>query len=89
HLFTLAHAARRPSRAPVDRGPEVVPDRTRRLLRVMHTPAVVLGRHLDLIAWNAAAEALLGAPGDLPPDRLNMLLLLFDDELTGGRTCPD
>ncbi|MEV5919298.1 helix-turn-helix transcriptional regulator [Streptomyces pseudogriseolus] len=89
HLFTLAHAARRPARARVDRAPEVVPDSTRRLLRVLHTPAVVLGRHLDLLAWNRQAEALLGDPGDLPPDRLNMLLLLFDDELTRGRTCAD
>ncbi|MFC8779263.1 MULTISPECIES: helix-turn-helix transcriptional regulator [Streptomyces] len=89
HLFTLAHAARRPTRTQVDREPEVVPDSTHRLLRVLHTPAVVLGRHLDLLAWNQHAEALLGAPDDLPPDRLNMLLLLFDDELTAGRTCAD
>ncbi|NUU16383.1 helix-turn-helix domain-containing protein [Cellulomonas humilata] len=88
HLFTLAQAARRPD-ARVDRLPEVVPDGTRRLLRVLDTPAVVLGRHLDLLAWNPMAEALLGDPEELPPDRLNMLLLMFDDTRTGDRSCPD
>ncbi|MEU0790718.1 helix-turn-helix transcriptional regulator [Amycolatopsis sp. NPDC005961] len=89
HLFTLGHAARRPAPAPVDREPERVRDRTRRLLRVIDTPAVVLGRHLDLLDWNPMAEALLGEPDAYPPDRLNMLLLLFDDALTGRRSCPD
>jgi hypothetical protein len=89
HLFTLARAARRPVPARPDRGPEQVPDSTRRLLRVMDTPAVVLGRHLDLLDWNPLAEALLGDPAGLPAERLNMLLLMFDDTLTGQRTCPD
>ncbi|WP_030910571.1 helix-turn-helix transcriptional regulator [Streptomyces sp. NRRL F-5126] len=89
HLFTLARAARRPMPAEVDHGPETVPRSTRRLLGVMDTPAVVLGRHLDLLAWNPMAEALLGSPDDYPPQRRNMLLLMFDDTLTGGRSCPD
>ncbi|XVS61593.1 helix-turn-helix transcriptional regulator [Actinosynnema sp. CA-299493] len=89
HLFTLAHAARRPVPARADRRPDRVPDSTRRLLRVTDTPAVVLGRHLDLLDWNPMAEALLGDPAGYPPDRLNMLLLLFDDALTGQRSCPD
>jgi transcriptional regulator with XRE-family HTH domain len=89
HLFTLGHAARRPVTTPANREPERVPDRTRRLLRVTDTPAVVLGRHLDLLDWNPMAEALLGDPAGHPPDRLNMLLLLFDDTLTGRRSCPD
>jgi transcriptional regulator with XRE-family HTH domain len=89
HLFALARAARQPMPAQVNRGPERVPDHTRRLLRMTDTPAVVLGRHLDLLDWNLMAEALLGAPDDYPPDRLNMLLLMFDDTLTGERSCPD
>ncbi|WP_030869751.1 helix-turn-helix transcriptional regulator, partial [Streptomyces sp. NRRL S-37] len=89
HLFGLARAARRPVPARPDRRPERVPDSTRRLLRVMDTPAVVLGRHLDLLAWNPMAEVLLGSPDGYPPDRLNMLLLLFDDTRTGERSCPD
>jgi transcriptional regulator with XRE-family HTH domain len=89
HLFTLGHAARRPAPVLVSREPERVPDSTRRLLRVTDTPAVVLGRHLDLLDWNPMAEALLGDPDTYPPDRLNMLLLLFDDERTGQGSCPD
>lgn len=89
HLFTLARAARRPVRPRVDRGPERVPDGTRRLLHALATPALVLGRHLDLLAWNPHAEALLGDPAEHPSDRLNMLLLMFDDPRTGDRTCPD
>jgi transcriptional regulator with XRE-family HTH domain len=89
HLFTLAHAARRPMPARAAREPDRVPDSTRRLLRVIGTPAVVLGRHLDLLDWNPMAEALLGDPDGHPPDRLNMLLLMFDDTLTRDRSCPD
>ncbi|WP_327000339.1 helix-turn-helix transcriptional regulator [Dactylosporangium sp. NBC_01737] len=89
HLFTLARAARRPMPAQVRRDPEQVPHSTRRLLHVMDTPAVVLGRHLDVLAWNRMAEALLGDPGTYQPDRLNMLLLMFDDTMTDERRCPD
>jgi len=89
HLFTLAQAARRPAPAEVRRDPERVPESTRRLLRVMGTPALVLSRHLDLLAWNSLAEALLGDPDTMPPDRLNMLLMMFDDTLTRGRRCAD
>ncbi|MBL7258536.1 helix-turn-helix transcriptional regulator [Paractinoplanes lichenicola] len=89
HLFALARAARRPSPGRVTRGPEVVPESTRRLLAVMATPAVVLGRHLDVLAWNTMAEALLGDPADYPPDRLNMLMLMFDDARTNERQCAD
>ncbi|MEU4220686.1 helix-turn-helix transcriptional regulator [Actinoplanes sp. NPDC026623] len=89
HLFNLARAARRPVPARVHHLPERVPEGTRRLLRVLDTPAVVLGRHLDLLAGNPMARALLGDPGAHQPERLNMLLLLFDDTLTGERSCPD
>ncbi|KAB2976892.1 helix-turn-helix domain-containing protein [Streptomyces sp. SS1-1] len=88
HLFTLAHAARRPVPVVADRRPETVPDNTWRLLRVMDTPAIVLGRHLDLLAWNTMAEALLGSPDDYPADRLNMLLLMFDESVMSERACP-
>jgi transcriptional regulator with XRE-family HTH domain len=89
HLFTLARAARRPVASPVRREPERVPDSTRRLLGVLNTPAVVLSRHLDVLAWNSLAEALLGDPSGYPPDRLNMLLLMFDDARTDDRRCQD
>ena len=79
HLFTLAWAARRPAPTPGRRGPETVPETTRRLLEVLDTPALVLGRHLDVLAYNRLAVALLGDPGAVPADRLNMLTLIFSD----------
>jgi transcriptional regulator with XRE-family HTH domain len=89
HLFALARAARRPAPDRPNRAPDQVPNSTRRLLRVLNTPAVVLSRHLDLLDWNPLAEALLGDPSAHPPDRLNMLLLMFDDTPTGKRDCAD
>jgi len=44
------------------REPERVPDSAWRLLDALNTPAIVLGRHLDVLAWNPLAEALLGDP---------------------------
>ncbi|MZE81820.1 helix-turn-helix transcriptional regulator [Streptomyces xinghaiensis] len=89
HLFGLARAARRPTAsAPVRRGPERVPDSTRRLLHVMATPALVLGRHLDVLAWNPLAEALLGDPATVPPAERNMVVQLFRDPEARLR-CPD
>lgn len=89
YLFTLARAARRPTPARSRRrGPERVPDSTRRLLHTMGTPAMVLGRHLDVLAWNALAEALLGDPATLPAARRNVLIALFEDPEARVR-CPD
>ncbi|GAA0583463.1 helix-turn-helix domain-containing protein [Kribbella sandramycini] len=89
HLFTLAYAARRPASAPVDRTPEWVPDSTRRLLPAMDVPVVVLGRHLDVLDWNPMAEALFGDLNAFPPERLNLLLLMFDEQQTSEWRCPE
>ncbi|MFB7671123.1 helix-turn-helix transcriptional regulator [Kitasatospora purpeofusca] len=77
HLFDLARAARRPVRARPDHGAERVPESTRRLLHVLATPGLVLGRHLDVLAWNPLAEALLGDPAARSPAERNMLSVLF------------
>lgn len=88
HLFTLARAARRPVPARARRASERVPESTRRLLHVMNTPAVVLSRHLDLLAWNTLAEAVLGAPLGGSSRRINLLLELFSNDEARAR-CPD
>jgi transcriptional regulator with XRE-family HTH domain len=88
HLFTLARAARRPEPPPKRRVPERVPSSTRHLLAVLATPALVLGRHLDVLAWNPLAEALLGDPAILPAGRRNLLIALFEDPEARLR-CPD
>jgi transcriptional regulator with XRE-family HTH domain len=86
HLHTLAAAARKPvpRRA---RGPEVVPPTTLRLLRSMTAPALVVGRHLDVLAWNPLAAALLGELTALPRPARNMLWLLLQPG--ADLTCPD
>ncbi|MFD5831427.1 helix-turn-helix domain-containing protein [Lentzea sp. NPDC060358] len=75
HLFALADAVRRGTPEPQDE----VPAATRHLLQVMGTPAFVLSRHLDVLAWNPLAEALLGHPARVRPEQRNLLLALFTD----------
>jgi transcriptional regulator with XRE-family HTH domain len=87
HLHSLAAAARTPARAPREREPEVVPETTLRLLRTMSTPAVVIGRFQDVLAWNPLAGALLGAFTDRPWDERNLLALLLNPE--ADQTCPN
>ncbi|MEV6283870.1 helix-turn-helix transcriptional regulator [Kribbella sp. NPDC051770] len=89
HFFTLARAARQPMPDRVDRRPEGVPTSTQRLLAAIDVPALVLGRHLDVLEWNVAAEALFGDFGDYPRDRLNLLMLMFDDVHVRESGCQD
>ncbi|MGV9273383.1 helix-turn-helix domain-containing protein [Streptomyces griseosporeus] len=57
----------------------------RRLLgQLTHTPALVLGRHLDILAWNQAAVALYTDFSAVPPDRRNYVHLLFTDPALRG-----
>ncbi|MFF1568199.1 helix-turn-helix domain-containing protein [Streptomyces sp. NPDC058293] len=52
----------------------------RRLLgQLPHTPALVLGRRLDVLAWNAAAVALYTDFSAIPAGRRNYVRLLFTD----------
>ncbi|MFG2356954.1 helix-turn-helix domain-containing protein [Streptomyces sp. NPDC048521] len=52
----------------------------RRLLdQLTHTPALVLGKRLDILAWNPAAVALYTDFAALPPARRNYIHLLFTD----------
>ncbi|MEU3980900.1 helix-turn-helix transcriptional regulator [Streptomyces sp. NPDC026672] len=51
---------------------------TRRLLdRLERSPAMVLGRYNDILAWNAAAAALYTDFGELPPAERNYIRLVF------------
>ncbi|MFB7507731.1 MULTISPECIES: helix-turn-helix domain-containing protein [Streptomyces] len=54
----------------------------RRLLdQLTETPALVLGRRLDILAWNPAATALYTDFAALPADRRNYVSLLFTDPM--------
>ncbi|MFI1927052.1 MULTISPECIES: helix-turn-helix transcriptional regulator [unclassified Streptomyces] len=87
HLHGLAAAARTPARAPRRYEPEQVPDTTRRLLRTMSSPALVVGRYLDVLAWSPPAGALLGEFTRLPVAERNLLSLLLHPE--ADQTCPE
>jgi len=86
YLHTLAAAARTPVRQP-RYGPEVVPDTTLRLLAAMSAPALVVGRFLDVLAWNPLAGALLGGFVHLPVAERNLLFLFLHPQ--ADQTCPD
>ncbi|MEU5977870.1 helix-turn-helix transcriptional regulator [Streptomyces sp. NPDC047315] len=82
HLRELAAQRPRPPRRPPA---ERVDPLSRDLLRsVGHTPALLLGRRSDVLAWNPLAHALLAghlsptAP-DRPEDRPNLSRMLFLD----------
>jgi MmyB-like transcription regulator ligand binding domain/Helix-turn-helix domain len=86
HLHSLAATARmsvRQSRY----GPEVVPSTTVRLLETMSAPALVVGRFLDVLAWNPLAGALLGDFVHLPAAERNLLFLFLHPQ--ADQTCPD
>lgn len=88
HLHTLARAARRPAPVRRRRAPERVPESTRRLLHIIGGPALVLGRHLDVLAWNPLASTLFGdLDGAVDRDR-NLLRALFHHP-DAREVCPD
>ncbi len=85
HLERLAKASRRTPKAR-RRRPERVTDETRDLLRALDgTPALVLGRRTDVLAWNELGHALLAGhidpdSVDDPPRRPNTSRMIFLDE---------
>ncbi|MFE2969792.1 helix-turn-helix domain-containing protein [Streptomyces sp. NPDC059340] len=57
----------------------------RRLLdQLTHTPALVLGKRLDILAWNPAAVALYTDFAAVPANRRNYLRLMFTDPAIRG-----
>ncbi|MBR7832114.1 helix-turn-helix domain-containing protein [Actinospica durhamensis] len=84
YLHDLARAGRVRTRARRPT-PERVSEPTRHLLEALgETPAIVLGRRSDVLAWNGLGHALFaghvdpGAP-EVPGERPNMVRLLFLD----------
>ncbi|MEV0070498.1 helix-turn-helix transcriptional regulator [Amycolatopsis sp. NPDC050768] len=73
YLLTIA--------GPADPAPPVgeVRDQTRRLLASLDLPALVVGRALDVLAWNPVAAALFAEFGALEPERRNMVRMVFLD----------
>lgn len=76
HTYLRLLARTRPARATAP-GPVAVPDQVRDLLDALHTPALVLGRRTDVVAWNAPATALFLDFAALRPEHRNLVRLVF------------
>jgi transcriptional regulator with XRE-family HTH domain len=80
HLHDLSRPARRRRREPP---PERVRPEVRRLMGALDstsTPAMVIGRRADVLAWNETAAALVADWGTLPPEQRNAARHVFLDE---------
>jgi len=63
---------------------KVRPAMLRLLEQITETPAVVLGKRLDILAWNQAAVALYTDFAELPVAQRNYLRLLFEHPAVRG-----
>ncbi|WP_216910508.1 helix-turn-helix domain-containing protein [Nocardia noduli] len=80
YMYELA--GRGDTRTRPRRSSEPVRPAMRRLLdQLTHTPALVLGKHLDILAWNLAATALYTDFSRLAPQHRNYVHLLFTDQV--------
>ncbi|MFB7469663.1 helix-turn-helix domain-containing protein [Kitasatospora sp. NPDC056184] len=78
HLCRIAKPARRgPGRARAARAQRVRPELQQLLDAMEGVPAYVLGRRLDVIAWNRLGNALIGDVAALPPDQRNLAWQVF------------
>ena len=85
HLRDLATTTRRPPAARRPPAEHVEPALLGLVAALGDTPALVLGRRTDVLAWNPAGHALLGLGVDLravedPKTRPNMTELVFLDD---------
>ncbi|MFE4367617.1 helix-turn-helix domain-containing protein [Streptomyces sp. NPDC056835] len=77
YLFGLAGKGQnRPRRRTLQK---VQPQLRRLLDDLTATPAIVLGRRMDILAWNALAAALVTDFGRIPEKRRNYVRLVFTD----------
>lgn len=81
HLHDLAGATAAAPR-PARRRQRVAEGLTRLIEQLDQHPAVVLGRRMDVLAWNSLAAQLLGDFATVMPKQRNMARLVFLDEDT-------
>ncbi|MEV7599795.1 helix-turn-helix transcriptional regulator [Kitasatospora sp. NPDC089797] len=80
HLGRLTTPARRRPGRTASARPQRVRPALQQLLDAMEgVPAYVLGRRLDIIAWNRIGTALLGDFAAMPPEQRNMAWHVFLD----------
>ncbi|MEU4011404.1 helix-turn-helix domain-containing protein [Streptomyces pseudogriseolus] len=77
HMYNLAG---RISERPVRRAAQKAHPRLLRILGDLHTsPALILGRRMDILAWNPPAAALITDFSAIPEKHRNYAVLLFTD----------
>jgi len=82
YLYKLANKKITPRTAP---GERVRPQTQLLLDNLVSTPGMVLGRCLDVLAWNSLAAALFLDVGQIPSHHRNFVRLLFLDPGVRGR----
>ncbi|MDQ1493881.1 MAG: hypothetical protein QOG33_86 [Gaiellales bacterium] len=78
YLFTLANKT--PTRVRKVAGEHVRPQTQLLLDNLVDTPALALGRCLDVLAWNPLATAVLADFGQIPLRERNFVRMLFLDD---------
>ena len=77
YLFSLAG---KPSvRAPRVAQQKVLPQLQRLLDGLSHIPAIIMGRRMDVLAWNALAAAMITDFGAVPAKQRNYVRILFTE----------
>jgi transcriptional regulator with XRE-family HTH domain len=84
YLYQLANKSdrRQPPRPPVER---VLPQTRLLLDNLRESPAMVLGRYLDILAWNRLATTVFTDFAAVPRRERNFLRMLFLDPTVRGR----
>ncbi|WP_327072597.1 helix-turn-helix transcriptional regulator [Kitasatospora purpeofusca] len=78
HLLRITRPVRRrPGRGRPMRTQEVRPELTRLLDAMDGVPAYILGRRLDVLAWNRLGNSVIGDVAALPPERRNLAWQVF------------
>jgi transcriptional regulator with XRE-family HTH domain len=77
HMHQLATPSPARRRSPATE--RVAPGLAQLLAALETVPAIVIGRRMDILAWNRLAAALMGASGWLKPDRPNLARMMFLD----------
>jgi transcriptional regulator with XRE-family HTH domain len=77
-------AGKTPAKPRRRRAQRVTPAMRRLLDQLVSTPAMVLGRRLDVLAWNAGASALYTDFALIPEAQRNYVRLLFTDSVVRG-----
>lgn len=77
--YMLSLAGKAPVRAPRAAVQKVKPQLHRLLNDLTEIPAVVMGRRMDILAWNALAATMITDFGSVPAKHRNYVRILFTD----------